>query len=92
MWLKWSDDNHEKYNHLAQLQLKYTKTDTPTLLAVVKYRSKRTNRHLSNSIKKNGTDLQLPNSAPLDYFALSTECKYTSWDTFGSIYLIFIRL
>jgi len=41
MWLKWSDDNnHEKYNHLAQLQLKYTKTHTPTSLAMVIYRNK----------------------------------------------------
>lgn len=82
--------NHEKYNQL-QFDLKNTKTDTPTLLVMVKYRNKRTNRPLSISVTKNGT-LQLPNNAPLDYFALSTECKYTSWDTFGSMYLIFIRL
>jgi len=59
---------------------------------MVKNRNKRTNRHLSISIKKNGTDLQLSNNAPLDYFALSTEYKHKSWDTFGSMYLIFIRL
>jgi len=71
MWLKWSDDNnHEKYNHLAQLQLKYTKTDTPTLLAMVKYRNKRTNKHVNFNLKKKWDRFTTYKQCPIRFLCL----------------------